>query len=327
MKYETITFETIFSALRRQVKVFSLCVLVFAVVGVVAGLLFCEESAAPAGGHADALQTVDLSSVSRDAVYFQTASDALKLGISNAQTYLSILFAESSLSDEQKSAVNAFTQELNGLSAERMTFISRRMSTDRVYVLPEHLAEEIQYYHALIKEMEGNLIMAQESAEILKSIEAPRALGEASEAAYARLMEEASRVGEYTRNLRDYEMKLNAMENTPLEIQQLSSEMDSYMKETETELNQMISKLNELADTIARENALIFTVTYDVKQVAAVATTHTHTAVSETESAVIIALFTTLTGVCCGMFLAVVKEARSRKREPGVSDTLDTPNA
>lgn len=316
MKYENITLQTLVDTLKHQKKFFFLYLMVFAILGGIVGFLFSGQSSAPANGSADPLRTVNSSSIPRNNNYFNSYYSALSSAEKNVNDYLQILRSQPNLTKEQKSALQSYIQQVNDYEATYLSPISDTLNSYDVHILSEYIQDKISTLKQDIIQYEGYLMQAERAAEVLANIEAPRVSSESSDSAYARLLEQASQIGNYTRYLHIYRTQLNELENTPSLIKKNSSELEKKLNDATSILNDIISTVNDYAAFIALEHSLIFTIDYDENNIAIITTTHTHGEVSGTESFVIIALFTTLVGMCSGIVIAIAREARKKNTSP-----------
>lgn len=318
MKME-IDFHTFLQALRHQWKRILLTLAVFLAIGVVAAFLFSGRGAGDTSGSADALKPVDFSQLAECRTYYQDALALLQERYEDAAAYGAALLADASLQPEQRDTLEQQLHALERFKKSTLALIEQSNSDNNAIHVPETLLkQEIEYWEIRLSKAQFNLISSEHAAELLCSMDAPRAANDAAQELYKELLARALQAGTFSQDIVFCQSILDYLTEHPNEVLEEIRAFAQAEDAAAAEFNQLQAELVSCADTICRENALQLELLPKEGGQLSPEIRHGNAATTKTEAAAAIVLFAALAGLCIGLFWAICREAASRKRAPAV---------
>ncbi len=308
MKVTEISLHTIWDAFRHQWKIFLLTVLVFALLGIGAGVLFAEKGAAPAAGSAQEIEPLSLADILYDDQYYQSCGDALYQQYDMSRQYLSFLSGQS-VPEEWQETLEDLQEELSVFYKAYYQKIRVALNSwDTLYVPPEFMEEQTAKYEQLLRQARYDLISAEAAAEIVKSMDAPSIEGKGILQSYEELLSQAADYGSIKRDISRYEHILEQLSVDSAVMLENSREMDQWVDEAVDRINSIGAAISQAAEELAEDQNwnIEFTQSWDQYEFLV---KHTHGESTRQESFAVLVLFCTLCGICVGGFLAVCREA------------------
>ena len=324
MKDINVTFHTCLDAAKHQWKCFLAAVLVFSLLGAGFGWLYAGREAAPAQGSTAPLEPLDFSGLYDDAEYYYACFDALTEAYGNLTQYLRAVTGERTLSEEQKGLLEGYAQDVERFERETLRPIRTLMNAENALYVPEEFWEAAAAgYEAALETVRLDLIAAETAADIVKQMDAPDVAEETVSIAYETLLKQASQYGNLKRAQILYEELLDRLQNHADQVRADSRDMERRLEAAAKELNALAKEVSDGVDAIAAENHLLISIgEEDDGDTLQVTISHTHTESPPQDVFLLITLFCGMVGVCCGVFLAVCREAgwRKGKESEGGSD-------
>lgn len=323
MKYAEVSFQNIFHAMKTRWRTFLLTVLIFSAVGLCSGFLFAEKLSAAADGGAEGLQLSDFSKVDCDKSYFSSCKEALFTAYGNTVSYLNVLSGESTATQEQRAQLQEYKTQLQDFNRKALKPIQSVFNSQGnipdAYVHPQAMDDVIAEFEKLLESTRLNIMAAESAVDILKGMDAPNTPNSDADGAYAKILTLAAQYGEYKKSEGIYERLLNQLTQEPEKVIARSLALEKKLDAASLELNEIIREINATADEMSRENYFNLSAEYDDSNAIKVTINHTHTASTPQEAFLILTIFCTLGGICCGAFFAVCREAvktGKQKKQP-----------
>lgn len=318
MKYPEISFQTVLNAIRHHWKRLLVTILLFTLLGAGMGAMFADRAAAPAGGAATPLEDVSYDEVYYDKDYYSSCKEHLFLRYADAITYVNGVFADISLSEEQKLRLTDLLEQLEEFKKTTLLPISNAWAKENALYIPtDFIADEITYYENLLENTQLNLIKSEAAVDLLRTMDAPDVGSEAITNTYQSLLSAAAQYGNLQVQAMQCEARLEKLGDST-SIAADARWMEQQLKSTTTAFNRLQAKVCQALDEIAAENDLDIQLTY-VGDTPQVNIGHTHTLATSQEAFSIMVLFCSLVGACFGVFLAVCREASGAgKKKPKI---------
>lgn len=321
MKYKEVSFQTLLDALRHHWKAYLLIVALFCLLGVCAGWWYAPKAAVSSGWEVQPLSAVDFSEIEEDETYYANCSAALNAAYTNANQYLSALNADSTITEEQREALDTLRGQLTLLLEEDYQPIKDALSVPERLYLPKAVREaELESYETKLASARLNLLQAEAAADLIRNMDAPDVGTDEINAAYAALLAQAQKYTQLQRDIPLYEELLRQLrEDTDL-LDENCREMDRLLNAAASRLDRFLSEMTDTAEEIAAENSLLLSVEYgaegtDTADTATITLSHTHRAASGEEAFAVMTLFCALVGICGGAFFTVCLELYGRKKQ------------
>lgn len=316
MKELDITFSTILHAFKHQWKCFFATVLIFSLLGAGAGCLYAGRGAASASGSAEPLQETDFSNLDYNKDYYNACYNSLSLAYQNAVSYLNTVSEEKTLTSEQSQQLMEYSMELQTYNKETLLPIKTTLGlTGKLYIPEEFLQDCVTEYESKLLDIEYSLILSEQAAEIVKSMDAPALDNEDITKTYSSLLSQANNYGYLLKNKTIYGEYLDLLQNHMDQVQADSRKIERMLNTALRKLNKATAEICATVDSIAQEKHLNISMQYDKNGAVTAAIAHTHRAATSQESFLAIFLFCVLTGICGGAFFAVCLEARYESRK------------
>lgn len=314
MKSMEITFQTLTGTLKHQWKIVLATLVLFALIGVGAGKLYAGTLSADAGGRADELAPVDFSTIAQDANYYYFCGEALQDALNQTIIYVRTLAEEATLTGVQKAALLEYKEALDLFEREHFRPIQKALDRkENQYVPTEHIREVEEYYEQKVSDLQRDIIISGEAAELIKNMQAPAFQTESIAQSYEGLLAAAAMYGSQLREIRLYETILDNLADRKTVLAN-GRWMESALEEAVAELNPLMADISAAAQEIAQENYLDYLVGYNIDGEMQMTLNHTHRAVSAQENFAVIVIFCTLVGACAGAFFALCREAKAEEK-------------
>lgn len=308
MNNRNITFETVFNAIKHQMKFMLLTVLIFALVGAGAGWWYARNTEVPASGHAEALAPVDYSQVPYSYNYYIDSQNYLIASYNNTKIYINFLLENINISEEHRTRLLDCSKRLEEFDGSSITLLQALLRPrDTLFIPPEFMDDAVIRYEGVLRNIELNLIEAENAKELLQSMDAPNVENND----YNSLLSLAAQYGSYQMKKQEYTAILDQLRNNPDQIRTQSRQAERLLQTLAAKLNVLTEELSQIADQIANENAVNLSLTYLDNDSIEIELTHTHTAASSEENFAVLFLFCILVGICCGLFFAICREAKT----------------
>ncbi len=314
MKYEEFGAKTLFDALKHQWKFIIIVVLIFALVGVGAGVAFADKGAGEAAGEAEALPAVDNSTIKMNSNYYNAYYKLLKSSYDTAVAYQKGFVGKNNLTAQQKQDMTDVLLELEDYYVDVLSVIDKKFNAVGAVYIPAN------FYEQYTKDCEQNLEtsrhkleVAQIAAEMLATMDAPISQTDETLKNYDLILSTAASGLEQMQLVQIYEARLVTLQDKDA-VAQAEAEMKQLLADATTEWNTLLKTFSEKANAIAKETNVIFNILPGEKDTVEFTLRHTHNTSSVQESFVLIVLFCTLTGICASLFFAVCRECKRQKK-------------
>lgn len=319
MKTYTFTFHDCFLALRHQIKRFILIIVVFACIGIAAGLFYAQRLSALSTYHVDLLEPVDLSVGSDyDLFYYSACATSLKQSYSNLQTYISVFSEESTLTSAQQEKLNGFLLSLEEWNTVELNPISTAIDmVDRIYV-PQSLIDDLTaYYSRNLAAVNSDLIVSQEAVETIRSMTPPDLANSKVADVYLQLISQARQHGYNLQKQAQYSTYLDLLQNHRAKVLSDSRRVARLESLAAASINLLIEEVNAYIKQVAEENLLNVSIQYD-NRIISVAVTHSYRDSVPEENFMLIFFLTLLSGICFAAFFSIYFEVAKK------NDQLDS---
>lgn len=315
MKIYTFTLHDCFLALRRQIKRFILIVIVFACIGIVAGLFYAQTLSNPSSNHVDRLEPVDISVGSDyDLFYYSTCFTSLEQSYSNLQTYISVFSEENTLTPVQQEKLNGFLMSLEEWSRVELAPISTAIGmVDHVYVPQSRIDDLIAYYSKSLAVVNSNLIVSQEAVETIRTMTPPDLDNSKVADVYLQLITQARQHGNNLQDQAQYGMYLDLLQNHRAEVLSDSQRIARLESSAATSINRLIEEVNTYINQVAEENLLNVTIQYD--STFSVAVKHSYRDSAPEENFMLVFFLTFLSGICFAVFFSIYFEVAKKNKQ------------
>lgn len=311
MNYKTINFRLVCGAIKHQLKIILLTILVFALAGAGAGYWYASGTKVEAAGRADALASVDYSLIPYNYNYYRNSLEYLVTCYNNANSYLNTLLQDANPNAEQRARLADSAKRLKEFDGEALMSVQALLRPrDTLFIPPEFQAEAISRYEVSLRNLQLDMIEAEIAKELIETMDSPDVADNNSISTYNSLLSLAAEYGNDKMKEQEYTAILDQLKNHPDQILAQSRQAEEQLLEVAERLNGLTEELCQIADEVASENSVIVSVSYSTNYTAQITLTHTHSAASPEENFTILFLFCILVGICLGLFFAVCREAR-----------------
>lgn len=302
MNYMEITFQNMMRAFLRQWKCIVIFTVVFVLIGACTGMIYADSFSAKADGSAESCQLLDFSDAERSISYYDDCYSRLLTAYKNTNTYVSVLAAEATATQEQETILAEFQAQLEDFEVQTLQDIMLAYAgTGAVYV-PEGFHEEaIRYYTAKLEETHLEVIVLQESLETL--------LQTGSDQELEKLVSEKTAEYENARRMEEtYKSFLEKLTEDPETVYAESLNMEAALNAAAQQINALIVQVDDFAAQMAVDNHLRVLISYGADDAVNVLIQHTHGERTQREGFLVITLFCTLVGICFGAFFAICRD-------------------
>lgn len=314
MKHEEFGVSTLFGALKHQWKFIVIVVLIFALVGVGAGMAFADKGAGEAAGEAEALPAVSDSKIKQNVNYYNAYYKLLKGSYDTAIAYQKDFIGKNNLTAQQKQDMTDILLLLEDYYEDVLSVIEKKFNAVGAVYIPINFYE--QYIESCEQGLETSrhkLAVAQAAADMLATMDAPTSQTDSTLKNYDLILSTAASGLEQMQLVQIYEARLVTLQDKDA-VAQAEAEMKQLLADATTEWNTLLKTLSEKANAIAKETNVIFNILPGEKDTVEFTLRHTHDTSSVQESFVLIVLFCVLTGICASLFFAVCRECKRQKK-------------
>lgn len=308
MKYQELTFQQIPRAIVHQWKWILMVTALFLAIGAGAGFAFSSQASAEASGTAEKFQSKAFQPKKIELSYYNDFYSYLVTQQGYLFTYLDTVRIDSTITAKQGDELADFLEEINQYNEEILQEIAVELSTPYSLYIPNALRDDaINEYTRLLETTQQEMVKSQHANELVQSIGGLNTTDAAINETYAALLNEAARYGQLQLNLKDYEQKLDLLNNNYDEVQDESQALDKMLLEAQDTLQVLVQNANTLLKEIAAENHIDLTIN-PTEENLEVFIDHTNRMATKEEAFAAFVVLFGMIGICAGCYIALCRE-------------------